>query len=107
MSVKTPASALRRLMDKATVHREVEGDWIIPHTCIPCLARPDTTPKQQVQGDQAAAVGQWKILFEVGTDIRGADRVQVGPHFFEIVDTNAGRTGSVYLTATATSLRET
>ncbi len=97
----------RSLKERADVHRDTEGSWSKVHLSLPCLARPKAAPRQEVQGSQAVASGQWELLFQAGADVRGGDRAEITGRVWEIIDTNAGRTGARYLVATANAIRPT
>lgn len=107
MSLSPSPSALRSLTSRAKVHRDSGVSWAVVHTNLPALARPQAQPRQEVQGDQAVASRPWELVFLVEADVRGGDRVEIEQHVWEVISTNAGRTGAMFLVAVANRLDKT
>lgn len=107
MSLSPSPSALRSLTSRAKVHRDSGVSWKVVHVDLPALARPMAQPRQEVQGAQAVASRQWELVFLAEADVRGGDRVEIEQRVWEVISTNVGRTGAMFLVATANRLDKT
>ena len=72
---------------------------------VSCRIEEDSTPREQVNGEQLKAISGYKIYFPVGTDVRPSDKLIIGSLTLQVTESYGATSNQVAVMVYALRIR--